>query len=113
MVMPAAITTPIAKRLAAPAPLAISSGTMATTMAAVVIRMGRSRIGGRLFDRRAAAEALALLQLVGEVHHQDAVLGDEPDQADQPDLRVDVDGGEPGIERNERAEDRGRQRDQE
>ena len=34
MVMPAAITTPISKRLAAPAPLAIKSGTMATTMAA-------------------------------------------------------------------------------
>jgi len=29
-------------RLAAPAPLAIRSGTMATTMAAVVIRIGRS-----------------------------------------------------------------------
>ena len=43
MVMPAAITTPIEKRLAAPAPLAVSSGIMPTTIAAVVIRMGLSR----------------------------------------------------------------------
>ena len=55
MVMPAAITTPMSKRLAAPAPLAISSGTMATTMAAVVIRIGLSLV--------AAASSIAARRL--------------------------------------------------
>jgi len=35
---------PMAKRDAAPAPVARMSGTMAMTMAAVVIRIGRRRI---------------------------------------------------------------------
>src|SRR3546814_2604557 len=37
-VMPAAMTRPMEKRLCAPAPVAVSSGTIDTTMAAVVIR---------------------------------------------------------------------------
>jgi len=41
--MPETMTSPIAKRLAAPAPLAARSGNRPTTMAAVVIRIGRSR----------------------------------------------------------------------
>ena len=41
--MPATTTTPIEKRLAAPAPAAVTSGTKPTTIAAVVIRMGRRR----------------------------------------------------------------------
>ncbi len=68
--------------------------------------------GGRMLDRLAPSIALLFLQLVGEVHHQDAVLGNQPDQGDEPDLRIDVDGGESGIERDERAEHRGRQGDQ-
>ena len=44
MVMPLAIVSPIAKRDTPPAPLAISSGTIAITSAAVVIRIGRRRI---------------------------------------------------------------------
>ena len=100
------------KRLAAPAPLAISSGTMATTMAAVVIRIGRSRMAAACSIASRRRIALLLLQLVGEVDHQDAVLGDQPDQRDEPDLRIDVDGGEPDVERDQRAEHRGRQRDQ-
>jgi len=41
---PEAARAELEKRLAAPAPLAVSSGTMPTTMAAVVIRMGRRRM---------------------------------------------------------------------
>ncbi|MNT86465.1 hypothetical protein D3C72_2267600 [compost metagenome] len=42
--MPETITTPRPKRLLAPAPEANSSGTRPTTMAAVVIKIGRKRI---------------------------------------------------------------------
>ena len=38
------ITSPIAFRAAAPAPSAVISGTTASAMAAVVIRIGRRRI---------------------------------------------------------------------
>ena len=41
--MPAAMTRPIEKRALAPAPDAMISGTTPKTMAAVVIRIGRSR----------------------------------------------------------------------
>ena len=44
------------------------------------------------------------------------MLGDEADQGDEPDLRIDVDAGEPekaaDVERQQGAEQRGRQRDQ-
>ncbi|CAK0368818.1 Uncharacterised protein [Burkholderia pseudomallei] len=41
--MPVDTVMPIAKRLAAPAPAANTSGTRPATIAAVVIRIGRSR----------------------------------------------------------------------
>ena len=41
--MPPTITQPICERLSAPAPLAIASGTAPSTIAPVVIRIGRSR----------------------------------------------------------------------
>ncbi|AHE66572.1 hypothetical protein Loa_01016 [Legionella oakridgensis ATCC 33761 = DSM 21215] len=41
---PAEITKPISKRLTAPAPEAMRSGTTPNTMAAVVIKIGRRRI---------------------------------------------------------------------
>src|SRR5258706_4318183 len=44
MATPVAITSPMLKRLTAPAPLAIRSGTTPSTIAPVVIRIGRSRI---------------------------------------------------------------------
>ena len=57
---------PHLKRDTAPAPVAVISGTTPSTMAAVVIRIGRSRIAGGVFDRLALALALRL-QLVGEL----------------------------------------------
>ena len=54
-----------------------------------------------------------LLQVVGVVDHQDAVLGDEADQRHEADLRVDVDAWpSPKVQREQRAEHRRRQRDQ-
>ena len=44
-------------------------------------------------------QPVLLALLVGELDHQDAVLGDQADQRDQPDLRVDVQRAEPEVER--------------
>ena len=62
----------------------------------VVIRMGRRRV------RAASATAssfvqTAALQLVGELDDEDAVLRDQADQRDEPDLRVDVERRGPAV----------------
>ena len=59
-------------------------------MAAVVIRIGRRRTCAASSIASRLVRPRARLQLVGELHHQDAVLGDQPHKRDQPDLRVDV-----------------------
>jgi hypothetical protein len=90
--MPPTITQPICWRLMlrAGAVMASASGMAPSTIAPVVIRIGRSR-STRRFDRRAVVHAAALArQLVGELDDQDAVLGDQPDERDQADLAVDV-----------------------
>ena len=53
---------------------------------------------------------MLLLQLVGELHHQDAVLGDQSHQGDQADLRVDVERRQTEIQEDHRAEHRERHR---
>ena len=70
------------------------SGTTPSAIAAVVIRIGRSRTLRRRDDRLAPVEAVLLALLVGELDHQDAVLGDQADQRDQADLGVDVERAE-------------------
>ena len=83
------MTTPIAVRAAAPAPLASISGTAPATVAIEVIRIGRRR--RRAASRIAVADvAPGVAQLVGELDDQDAVLGGEADQHDQADLAVEV-----------------------
>ena len=57
------------------------------------MRIGRRRVRGR-FDDGVEFVAALLLELVGKLHDQDAVLGDEADERDEPDLAVDVHGGE-------------------
>ena len=74
--MPPTITQPICVRLSAPAPVASASGTAPSTMAPVVIRIGRRRSAGGL-DHRVDHRPALLLQLVGELDDQDAVLGDQ------------------------------------
>ena len=46
--------------------------------------------GGGMFDRLKAAKTFLLLKLVGEFHHQNTVFGNETDQRDEPDLRIDI-----------------------
>ncbi len=98
------MTTPIANRLAAPAPDASSSGIRPATMAAVVIRIGRSRWAAACEHRLPPVETLLLLLLARDFADQDAVLGDEADQRDQTDLAVDVEGHEAGGQRQQRAD---------
>ena len=62
---------------------------MAITVAAVVIRIGRSRVAAASITARDLVAAL-LLQVVGELHDQDAVLRHEADERDRAHLAVDV-----------------------
>ena len=101
------------KRDTAPAPVATISGTTPSTMAAVVIRIGRNRMpAARSIASR--SRMAFLLQVVGELHDQDAVLADQPHQRDQADLGVDVQAraAEPKAHKEQGAGDRHRHRDQ-
>ncbi len=53
-----------------------------------------------------------LTQLVGELHDQDAVLGDQPHERDQPDLTEHVERAPRQLERQQRAHHRQRHRQQ-
>ena len=54
----------------------------------------------------ALVQALADLQLVGELHDQDAVPGDQSDQGDQAHLGIDVDAGKSERQKGHGPEDR-------
>ncbi len=64
---------------------------------------------GRL-DHCVELVAPCLLQVIGELHDQNAVLRHEPDQGDQPDLTVDVERGPLEEREQQRAGDRERHR---
>ena len=65
-------------------------------MAIVVIKTGRRSDARRFRDRRDFAVAL-LLQLIREFDDEDAVLGNQADQRDQTDLRVNVKTRRPAV----------------
>ena len=67
--------------------------------------------GGRMLDRLAPAQTFIGLHVVGIVHHQDAVLGDQADQGEQAHLGIDVHRRHAEEQRDERADDRHRHRD--
>src|SRR5215470_3764367 len=83
---PPTTTQPIAWRDSAPAPWASASGTAPSTMAAVVIRIGRKR---RLDHRLHLLHAFGP-ELIGEFDDQDPVLGDQAHQHHETDLAVYV-----------------------
>ena len=78
---------PMLLRAPAPGPVARISGVWPTTVAAVVIRIGRSRVPEASMI---AAQFVhpGLLQMVRELHDQDAVLGYESDERDEFHLAV-------------------------
>src|ERR1700730_17036928 len=69
-----------------------------------------------MFDRLKAAKTFLHLQLVGEFHHQDTMFGNEADQSDEPDLRINIHArranNSKDVQRQKRAEHRGRQSDE-
>jgi hypothetical protein len=79
-----------------------TSGKWPKTVAAEVMSTGRSRVSA---SRIAASfEKPRACSVLAELDDQDAVLGDQPDQRDQPDLRVDVDRGEVEEAEDQRAQ---------
>ena len=109
MIMPVTSMMPMLLRAPAPGPVASTSGKCPTTVAAVVIRIGRSRVAGRL-DHRLELVLPRLLQVIGELHDEDAVLRDQADQRDQSDLAVDVERRQSEEREQQRARDRQRHR---
>jgi hypothetical protein len=73
----------------APAPVARASGIAPSTMAPVVIRIGRRRSAEASTTASSLIDA-QLAQLVRELDDQDAVLGDQAHQHHQTDLAVHV-----------------------
>ena len=91
MVMPAAITMPMSRRLAAPAPRGDEQRHHAQHHGGGGHEDGPQAHRGGMLDGFTLVHALVLLHLVGEIHHQDAVLADEADERDQTYLGVDID----------------------
>ena len=101
--MPPNTGVPTARRLAAPAPVAMTSGTRPRMKAKLVIITG-AEAQARALDR-GLGDRLALLALLhGELDDQDGVLGGERDQHDEADLGVEVEAQAGEQQRADRAE---------
>ena len=109
MIMPLTSMMPMLLRAPAPGPVAMTSGKCPATVAAVVIRIGRSRVAAASMTA-ASLSMPGLLQVIGELHDQDAVLGHQADERDQPHLAVDVQRRQPEEREEQRARDRERHR---
>lgn len=98
------------KRPAAPAPLAITSGMTPSTMAAVVIRIGRKRVAAAC----SMASRLVLPARCSSLANStiSAVLGDQAHQGNQTDLGVDVERVDQRVEENTHADEAGQQVDE-
>ena len=87
--MPLNTAMPSDRRISAPAPDAITSGTTPRMKANDVIKIGRNR--SRDASSVASKHGLALfVQLLGELDDQDRILARQADQHDQADLHEDV-----------------------
>ena len=73
----------------------------------------RAQPRARGFDDRGELVSAGLLQVIGELHDEDAVLRHEPDQRDEPDLAVDVQARESEEREQQRPRDRERHRPRE
>ena len=87
--MPLKTATPSARRISAPAPWAITSGTTPRMKAKEVIKIGRSR--KRQASRVASpARHARFLLLLGELDDEDRILAGQAHQDHEADLREDV-----------------------
>ena len=103
---------PIEMRLSAPAPSASAIGSVPRIVASVVMRIGRRRAAAASRTATSARRRARRAALVRELDDQNAVLGDQPHQHDQPDLRKDVQRLAEVPEREQRAGERERHREQ-
>ena len=87
--MPENTAVPSAWRSSAPAPIAHTSGDDAEDEGERG-HQDRPQPQPRRLDRRLDAVAALVLELLGELDDQDRVLGRQPDQHDEADLREDV-----------------------
>ena len=94
--IPATSTRPMLLRAAAPGPVTSVRGKWPQTVATLVMRIGRSRVTAASCTASSLAMPL-LLQLVRELHDEDAVLRHQPDERHQPHLRVDVERGRQAV----------------
>ena len=87
--MPPNTAVPSERRISAPAPSAITSGTTPKMKANEVIRIGRSRSrhASSVASRRGTPASWLLL---GELDDQDRVLAGQADQHHEADLREDA-----------------------
>ena len=98
---------PMLFRAPAPGPVASTSGKCPTTVAAVVIKIGRSRVPAA--SMMASQFLLSrFLEMIGELDNQDAVLRDQTHQRNQSDLAVDVQRRETQEREQQRAGNRQR-----
>ena len=109
---PEAMTTPIWNRDTAPAPVAVISGNTPSTMAAVVIKIGRSLIQPPLHSL--SLQTAFLLQMIGELYDQYPVLADQAHESNKPDFGIDVErhAAEAETDEDQRAGNRHRHRHQ-
>ncbi len=110
--MPPMTPVPMARRLLAPAPVAMASGTQPRMKASEVMTIGRSR--SRAASMAASAAVMPCAHVLGgELDDQDGVLGRQPDQGHQADLEIDVvfQPAEPGQQQGAADGERDRQHD--
>src|ERR1043166_4141347 len=123
MIMPETSVMPMLLRAPAPGPAANTSGKCPNTVAALVMRIGRSRVPAASMTASSFAMPVSrswfanctirmpfATQLVRELHDQDAVLRDQPHERDEPDLAVDVERREAEEREQQRPRDRERRR---
>ena len=87
--MPPTMTQPICRRLSEPAPWASARGIAPSTIAPVVIRMGRKRCGERPDHRRGRLRPCSRNWLVNSTIRIPCLVI-QPHQRDQANLRIDV-----------------------
>jgi hypothetical protein len=100
---------PMLLRASAPGPVTKTSGRWPKDGRRRRHEHGAQAGAGGLAQRQELALAL-LLQRVRELDDEDAVLGDQAHECDQPDLRVDVDRRLVEIREQQRTADRERHR---
>ena len=110
MIMPVTSMMPMLLRAPAPGPRANTSGMWPMTVAAVVIRIGRSRVCGGLDRRPRACPGPVSWSLLANSTIRMPFFAIEADERDQADLAVDVERREAEEREEQRARERQRHR---